>query len=331
VIPPSFELTPRQQEAISLLAGPSTHCALYGGSRSGKTFALTYATIARACKAPGSSHTILRSCFNHLKSSVILDTFPKVMEIAFPGVPWKMNKSDWYVEMWNGSRILFGGLDDKERADKILGQEHSTVYLNECSQISYSARNKVVTRLAQKSGLKLKAYYDLNPPTKAHWTYRLFQEYVEPSDGCAIPNPADFASLLMNPGDNLVNIADGVILQLESLPAKDRARFLLGKYLDSVEGALWRLEMIKREAAPKDAAAKEALRARMRRIVVAVDPSGCSGPEDTRSDEIGIVVCGLDRQDRAYILADRTGHYSPEGWARATVAAMDERKTKKCF
>jgi phage terminase large subunit len=68
---------------------------------------------------------------------VVLDTFPKVMQLAFPGVKYTLSKTDWYAEFENGSQIWFGGLDDKERTEKILGQEYATIYLNECSQIPF--------------------------------------------------------------------------------------------------------------------------------------------------------------------------------------------------
>jgi len=148
-----FSWTPDQQEARKLLGGPSKHIMLRGGARSGKTFVLTDAIVTRALKCPETSHVVLRFRFNHLKFSIIFDTFPKVMTLRYPQVPYELNKSDWFVKFPNGSRILFAGLDDAERTEKILGQEHATIFFNECSQISYDARNKAVTRLAQKCAL----------------------------------------------------------------------------------------------------------------------------------------------------------------------------------
>ena len=118
-----FHLNPKQVEANRLLAGPATHILLRGGSRSGKTFLLIRAMVVRALKAPGTTHGVFRHRFNHLKHSVIFDTFPKVMKLCFPGVPFRMNQTDWFAEMHNGSRSIFGGLDEKERTEKILGQE----------------------------------------------------------------------------------------------------------------------------------------------------------------------------------------------------------------
>ena len=81
-----MKLTKRQEQAQTVLAGGATHIMLFGGSRSGKTFLLTRNIIMRALKAPKSRHAILRFRFNAVKASVVFDTFPKAMDLAFPGV-----------------------------------------------------------------------------------------------------------------------------------------------------------------------------------------------------------------------------------------------------
>jgi len=78
---------------------------VFGGSRSGKTFMLVRAIVVRALKSKGSRHAILRFRFNAVKASIIYDTFPKVMDLCFPGVKYDLNKTDWFVELENGSQI----------------------------------------------------------------------------------------------------------------------------------------------------------------------------------------------------------------------------------
>ncbi|WP_407528429.1 phage terminase large subunit [Methylobacterium oryzisoli] len=320
------ELTERQHEANAVLASPAKHILLRGGSRSGKTFLICRALLIRGLKAPGSTHAVLREHFNHLKHSVIYGTVPKVASLCFPGLRLHLDKTDWFHELPNGSRLVYGGLDDKERTEKILGQEHSSIFLNEASQISYGARNIAVTRLAQASGLALKEYVDCNPPTVGHWTFRLWFKHVEPTSGAALDHPERYASVQMNPADNMANLPADYLEQLAALPEKERRRFLAGEFLAQVDGALWTLDLIdrNRERAPRNEEERKALIARMQRIVVAVDPSGCSGPEDERSDEVGIVVAGKGNDGRGYVLDDRTARYSPDGWARAALAAYDD-------
>lgn len=93
---------------------------------SGKTFGFCRGIALRAQLAPGSRHAIFRFRFNHIKASIIADTWPKMMDLCFPGVDahCKLDKTDWYYEFPNSSQVWFAGLDDKERVEKVLGQEY---------------------------------------------------------------------------------------------------------------------------------------------------------------------------------------------------------------
>ena len=85
-----------------------------------------------------------------------------------------------------------------------------------------------------------------------------------------------------------------------------------GEILTDVPGALWTYAMLDdRRPIPDD----------LVRVVVAVDPSGGSGPEN---DEQGIVVAGLGADGRGYVLADRSCKLSTDGWGgRALRAYLD--------
>lgn len=325
----AFKLTPRQTEAQQVFASGAKHILLVGGSRSGKTFLKVRNITLRALKAPDSRHAMFRYRFNSIKSSVILDTFPKVMQIAFPGVGYKLDKTDWYATFDNGSQFWFGGLDDKERTEKILGMEFATIGLNECSQIPFASRNMALTRLAQQVTQKIgdtsdpmptRMFYDENPPTKAHWTYKLFVEKRDPATGEPLKNPSDYAYFFMNPRDNLANISEDYLATLEGLPARQRARFLDGRFGDAISGQLfddvtidtWRVT---------DGVLPEFVR-----IVVAVDPSGSDDVDNADNDEIGIVVAGLGTDGNAYVLEDCTVKAGPATWGNVATTAFDRQQ-----
>lgn len=301
---------------------------LYGGSRSGKTFVIVSAVVLRALKAPGSRHAIFRHRFNHLKVSIGLDTLPKVMKLRFPGVPYRLDRTDWFVSV-GGSEIWLGGLDDKERTEKILGQEYASLFFNECSQIAYSSVLMARTRLAQKTGLVNRAYYDCNPPGSRHWTAMVFVNKTDPMSkpaGMPLPNPENYAAAVMNPFGNRENLSPEYIAELEALPDKQRQRFLLGKFTAELDNALWTVDGFRPRLTDDPVAIAE----RCERVIVAVDPSGASGPEDKRSDEIGICVAGKMRGEKRYVvLADRTMRGSPQQWARATINAYREFKADR--
>lgn len=234
----NFSKTNIQQEAVKLLASKAKHIMLYGGSRSGKTFIIVFAIIVRACKAK-SRHIMLRQTFNSIKTSIWLDTLIKVLNIAFPDLKYQMNKSDYYITLPNGSEIWVAGLDDDKRVEKILGKEFSTIFFNECSQLSYSSIQVALTRLAEKSDLKKKVYYDENPPSKKHWSYWLFVKKQDPVESEPLENPDDYASMVMNPKDNLENIDEEYLKLLAKMPEKDRLRFLEGQFTDDSDGAAY--------------------------------------------------------------------------------------------
>jgi phage terminase large subunit-like protein len=325
----TFQFTAKQWQAQEVLSGPAKHLMLFGGSRSGKTFLLVRNVIMRALKAAGSRHVIFRYRFNSVKASVIADTFPKVMRLAFPEVTYKLDKTDWYATFPNGAQLWFGGLDDAERAEKILGMEFATIYFNECSQIPYESRNVAITRLAQSvdqeiggeaKPLKPRVYYDENPPSKGHWTYRLFIQKVDPETRLTLRNPDDYVSFKLNPGDNTANIAGDYLDTLESMSARLRKRFLDGEFGDETPGGLFHDEVIETWRVT------DGIVPEMVRVVVAVDPSGSGDVDNADNDAIGIVVAGLGIDGNAYLLEDCTVKAGPATWGKIATDAFDRHK-----
>ncbi len=314
----SYSLNPAQEKANAVLQGPQRHTLIVGGSRSGKTWLITRAIVVRATRAKESRHAILRRNYNACSVSIGSDTLPKVLRMVAPDDKWQHHKQGGYFEnRRNGSQIWLGGLDDKERVEKILGNEYVSIYFNETSQIPYSSILVARTRLAQVAGgLTQRAYYDLNPTGTGHWTYRQFIEKVDPETRKPLSDPSQYQHCYINPYDNRDNLAPEYLAELEAMPEKQRRRFLEGRYVAEIDGALWTLEMFEANRKGPDDPLPH-----MQRVVVAVDPSGSSGPDDYRSDEIGIVVAGIGTDGRGYVLADYSGRYSPEGWGKKAVQA----------
>lgn len=323
-----FKLTVKQEEAQEIFSGGATHAMAYGGSRSGKTFLHVRNTVLRAMKAPESRHAILRFRFNHLKASVILDTFPKVMKLCFPGVSYDISKTDWYATLPGYSQIWFGGLDDKERTEKILGQEYATMYLNECSQINKESRDMAATRLAQLARttvgdneyLKPRMFYDCNPTNKMHWSYKMFIRKQDPESNKPLPMPEDYVYCLMNPQDNAENLSATYLDTLRALSPRLRKRFLLGEFADATPNALFTDECIEMWRVI-DGSVPD-----MVRIVVSVDPSGASDTDNAHNDAIGIVVVGLGVDGNAYLLEDCTVKAGPKTWGTVATNAYDRHE-----
>jgi len=334
----SFALTPKQREANRLLAGPASNIMLRGGSRSGKTFLIVRALIQRGINAPESRHAIFRYRFNHAKASIWKDTLPKVQKLCFPHLAIDKNETDLVATLPNGSQIVLGGLDDKERVEKVLGQEYATLYFNESSQIPWSSVETAMSRLAQhvplapeiaahtgRTHLTLKAFFDCNPPSKLHWSHQAFRQKLKPGTKEALPDPDDWVEMLVNPQDNAANLPPKYFDILSGMSEAKRQRFERGEWASEVNGALWSLEdriASDGRKIPGIDSSRVSAPPQMVRVVVAVDPSGTKG--DGGGDDIGIVVAGKGVDGRAYVLADRTCQLSPDGWGRRAVAAYHE-------
>lgn len=282
--------------------------------------------MVRALKAPKSRHAILRFRFAHVKQSIGLDTIPAVMDKCFPGIPYTIDKSDWYVKLPNGSEVWLGGLDDKERSEKILGKEFATIYLNEVSQIPWTSRNMAVTRLAQNvqyelegetKTLALKMYYDCNPPSKAHWAYQVFYLKRDPDSKKPLTDPDNYVHMTLNPKDNMDNLPPSYIKELENLPVRMRKRFLDGLYGDMAPGQLWTDEMLDKYRVTSGELPD------IQRVAVAIDPSGAGDEDNEGNDAIGIMVGGLGTDGNGYLLEDLTVTAGPKTWGAVATQAFD--------
>ena len=111
--------------------------------------------------------------------------------------------------------------------------------------------------------------------------------------------------------ENEANLAEAVVRKL-------RARYegtylgrqeLYAEMIDSAPGALWQREWIRTvDALPS-----------MLRIVIAVDPAG-----GVLNDEAGVVACGLGVDHNLYVIADRSGLLTANGWSDAAIELYDE-------
>lgn len=321
-----FHWNEKQVELRRILGNKQyRHVMAYGGAGSGKSHCLVAATITRALYEDGSRHAILRYRFNSVKNHVAEGTFRDVMRMCFHGLPekkwrgWRMDRQDWRAIMPNESEIWFGGLDEKERTEKLLGAEYSTIFLNECSQISWAARNIALTRLRQENGLRQMMLYDCNPPSQNHWTYKVFVEGVDPVSRNPLPNREQYKHILLNPLDNKENLSEEYIADLDNQSEKARRRFFLGQFLPETDDPLWTHDTIDKYRHGARDGDRILPQPDLVRVVVGVDPSGASDDEEENNDDIGIVVAGLGTDGHAYVLADKTLKGGPLKWGNAVV------------
>lgn len=216
-------------------------------------------------------------------------------------IPWEKielwNRSVGELYLINGSQFKLFSADDIKSADKLRGYQCDTVWFEELAHMPAQDHAWAMLEFALRLGDDPRVVITSTPrPTK------LVKALVEDPE------------IIVTHGSTLDN--------KENLPAKTIKRLmsryehttlgdqeLYGKLLTEAVGALWKPEHIKRGD-----------QSDFVRVVVGVDPAGSHKAE---SDETGIVAVGLDEDGRCWVLADKSGRYSPEQWASEAAALYD--------
>lgn len=118
--------------------------------------------------------------------------------------------------------------------------------------------------------------------------------------------------------ENAAHLAEGFVEAMERDYGGTRLgrQELDGELIGEIEGALWTRDLIER-CRVRHVPGGAGDGALLARVVIGVDP-----PASAHGDACGIVVVGLGRDRRAYVIADASvSGQRPEGWARAVAAA----------
>jgi len=120
--------------------------------------------------------------------------------------------------------------------------------------------------------------------------------------------------------DNAANLPSGFLQQLRDRYEGTRLgrQEIDAEILLDVPGALWSWQSIdsgRVKVAPE-----------LKRIVVAIDPAVTSGED---SDETGIIVAGVDREDHFYVVQDASMKGTPNEWASRAIGLYREYKADR--
>lgn len=241
-----LKLTEKQVTGLELLMDPNkTRILFTGGSRSGKTALITEYLVQRAFQYPGSLQLAARLHRVDIETSFFDRTLKDYLRefIGPPGHLYQIREGDLKVVFSNGSEILCAGLDDKDRVEKILGNEYLTIFVNEATQITYPTLMMLLTRLAQRvwdndrthQGVN-KIILDCNPRGKRHWLYLWGVLFRDPKTKQKLKNQEKHAMLHWTPFDNIEHLGQDYIDTLDSMDADTRERMLLGKWISGTNG-----------------------------------------------------------------------------------------------
>lgn len=328
-----FKLNAKQVEALRLMTDrKSRHTLLLGGARSGKTFLIVRSIIIRCFTYPRSRHLSLRFHRTTAEKYLWKQTLRDVIDKCFPDVGFVQNNSRLVLTCPNGSTYWFGGLDEGDKGEGLLGSDWNTMHFDEISEMPMPMVMQARTRLSlktlsadRKRECINRTFATINPTFK---TSPIYKTYIEKFDvEKNMPMPPEVAELYnwyrINPADNIENLSADFLQDLESQSEANKRRFLYGEWSEESKDALFKMSDINRARVPT---MQEAKSIRFDKVVIGVDPAVSSG---AKADMTGIVVVGWVRppySDRRssgsyYLLDDRSLRGTPDEWAQAVYDA----------
>ncbi len=324
-----IQLKPHQIEAAKLAQKNEHKYILYrGGSGSGKSYLISYILFMRGLRAPGSRHGIFRETAASCRQTLFDLTFRNAIEATYPGYlkRCKVSEAEATIELPNGSTFFFLGLDDSRR-DKILGNEFSTIWVNECNGADYKHVEFLMSRLRERkltgeqdeAGnpiiLQNKMFFDCNPNSKKDWDYKCFILKKNPKDNTELKRANRWVEFKMDPENNVDNLGEDFLEELDNLTGVERRRLLDGEWSEQNEHAIFfQANIDQYRVVPSEVP-------ELVEVVVGYDPAVSS---HKKSDKHGVVVVGIDENDECYVLADYSGVYNPSQAAQKVADAYHD-------
>ncbi len=169
-----------------------------GGTSAGKTFGILPILASKAAKYPSMEISVVAESVPHLRRGALKD-FLKIMAETGRLKAHQFNKSTLKYTFENGSYIEFFSAD---QPDRLRGARRTTLYVNECNNISFDAYHQLSIRTSDDIWL------DYNP-VSTFWV-----------DNEIIGNPdVDFVTLTYKDNEAL---PDTIVKDIES--AKEKAK-----------------------------------------------------------------------------------------------------------
>jgi len=140
----------------------------YGGASSSKSYEVTRKMILKAMKYPKRKVLIVRKVQSTLKDSCFALVKHQLEKLGLLSY-CRVNKSDYEIELPNGSIFLFKGMDDQEKIKSIVGI--NDILIEEATELTLIDFKQLNLRLRDKAENK-QMYLIFNPISKANWVYQ---------------------------------------------------------------------------------------------------------------------------------------------------------------
>ena len=149
----------------------------YGGAGSGKSYGAFQKVLLKAMKSKRRV-LVVRKVGNTLRISVWQLMLSLLSEAGIRDY-CKINKSDFEIELPNGSVFIFKGLDDSEKIKSIT--DITDIVIEEATELIQEDFAQLNLRLRPKEK-NPQIYLMFNPVSKANWVYKYFFSNEKPKN-----------------------------------------------------------------------------------------------------------------------------------------------------
>lgn len=304
---------------------------LQGGRGSGKTRAIVedYLEIMRSKQ--GTMMHMLAPTREDVQKTLIEHPESGLLRCAKRGEVVRYNKNSLEIEFANG--VISRGFSGQE-PDRLNGPQCTHLLVDEYWAVPIAAIDQALFGL--RIGTKTSSAWGSTPKSTDSTRYVLGFMDRKPGDEDEETGFGNVVVHRMRMSDNIENLAREFVARMKKLYAgtKHERVEIEGEMEIDVEGALWRHENFtfpgfrrKVYVPGSEREWGQANGSEIIYIVVAVDPT-VSDPALKKNpykslDECGIIVAGMDREGRGYVLADLSVRTDPTGWARVALSAYN--------
>lgn len=138
----------------------------WGGAGAGKSYSVAQQIVYSCIAERGHKWLVTRKVAKTLRHSVVSLMLHILGEWNMEGL-FGYNKSEFTLTFWNGSSILFAGLDDVGKLKSIHGI--TGIWFEEADEGAIDDVRQMNLRLRGKSTVKKRFYLTFNPVSVMHW------------------------------------------------------------------------------------------------------------------------------------------------------------------
>ena len=199
------------------------YCALIGGYRSGKSFALLWKTLLLAVANPGCSGLVVSNLYSQMTLTII----PQFISILNEcNISYVESRSEHTISFLS-NKIIFKSAEGREA---IVGFEVAFAACDEACLYDSNVFINIQARISDKKAKQRQMIFASTPEGMGGWVYENFVKTKLPD------SELYYASMK----DNAANLAPGYVDQLmHSFPSKYRQAYIDGEFVDLSADAVY--------------------------------------------------------------------------------------------